>query len=384
MTLGEIVIKIRSALVLSISDIYEHLYFSSSKPNKSVFISGCSLKKNSKSSVLEIEQIWDVTDQVSIEIRSEEDKKNIHVGTDRGNIETSIVICSKSGGTPSQVYLTFSDGSLLAISYAKSSTKWIKEEGLADLVAAELVDAANKLNINDDDEIDTDLPQVGEKIDLIEQFVRRIKRHANQIHSFLRHLVTVKDIAGFFIDQSGSRSDEFGMRKVIVAVTKHNKIYGMDSKTGSILWQFMVTGGIELNNDDNSVYLFLQRPANYYNLDAKCAVVYTNQRTKLVELISFNPINGKVDASGKRSFGKGSIVKAFLLHHSTEDNIRPLVVLNRNNQVMIEPESSLAEIKSLSGKIYIASKSKDNDKITGQRLLVTKGNRYICYESYGL
>jgi len=103
--------------------------------------------------------------------------------------------------------------------------------------------------------------------------------------------------------------------------------------------------------------------------------VYTNRRTKVVELISFNPINGKAETDGKRSFGKGSIVKAFLLHHSTEDKIRPLVVLNRNNQVMIEPESSLGEIKSLSGKIYIASRSKDNDKITGQRLLVTKDDQ---------
>ena len=323
---------------------------------------------------MEIERILDENDQASIEIRSEDDQKIIDLGTDRGNIESSLALCTKSGGTPGQVYLTFSDGSLLALSYAKSSTKWIKDEGLAELVAVELVDAANKLNVNDDDEIDTDLPQVGEKNGLIEQFVRRIKRHANQIHSVLRDIVKVKDIAGFFIDQSGSRSDDFGMTKVIVAVTKHNKIYGIDSKTGHILWQFMVTGGIELENEDNRVYLFLQRPANYYHLDAKCAVVYTNRRTKEVELISFNPINGKVDDSGKRSFGKGSIVKAFLLHHSTEDNIRPLVVLNRNNQVMIEPESSLEEIKSLSGKIYIASKSKDSDKITGQRLLVTKGN----------
>ena len=66
-------------------------------------------------------------------------------------------------------------------------------------------------------------------------------------------------------------------------------------------------------------------------------------------------------------------MKAFLLHHSNEDNIRPLVVLNKNNQVMIEPENEIGAIKALSGKIYIASVSKDKDKITGQRLIVTNG-----------
>merc|ERR1719510_100629 len=123
-----------------------------------------------------------------------------------------------------------------------------------------------------------------------------MKRHANQMHSFLRHLATVKDIVGFFIEQSDSRSDQFGIRKVIVAVTEHDKIYGMDSKTGDILWQFMVPGGILLGKDEHPVYLFLQRPANYYRMDAKRSVVYTNRNTKSVELISFNPINGKVDA----------------------------------------------------------------------------------------
>jgi hypothetical protein len=39
---------------------------------------------------------------------------------------------------------------------------------------------------------------------------------------------------------------------------------------------------------------------------------------------------------------------------------------------MVEPESAIDEIKSLSGKIFIASINKDNDKITGHRLLVTK------------
>ena len=71
---------INTALVLPIPNIYEHLYFSSTKPNKGIFVSGCSVKKNSKSSSLENEVIWDVSDQVSIEIRSEEDKKNIHIG----------------------------------------------------------------------------------------------------------------------------------------------------------------------------------------------------------------------------------------------------------------------------------------------------------------
>merc|ERR1712038_827373 len=134
----------------------------------------------------------------------------------------------------------------------------------------------------------------------------------------------------------------------------------------------MIPGGLDMENSDHSINLFVQRSANYYGMDGKCVLLYTSSKTGKVELISFNPINGKLEIQESRSFGDGSIVKAFLLHHSNEDNIRPLVVLNRKNQVMVEPDSALGEIKSLSGKIYVATRSQDSDKITGQRLLVTK------------
>jgi len=126
-----------------------------------------------------------------------------------------------------------------------------------------------------------------------------------------------------------------------------------------------------MESSDHSINLFVQRSANYYGMDGKCVLLYTSSKTGKVELISFNPINGKLEIEESRSFGDGSIVKAFLLHHSNEDNIRPLVVLNKNNQVMVEPHSAVGEMKALSGKIYIASVSKDKEKITGQRLIVT-------------
>ena len=324
---------------------------------------------------MEIEQAWNKNDQTSIQIRFQDEHKQINLDTDRGFIVAAFVTCTISGGTstPSQVNIAFADGSLGAVSFLKSKLKWMREDGLADIAAVQLVDAANRLN-GDEDVIDPDLPQLGKKTDLLEQFIRRIRRHANQMHSFLRHLVAVKDIASYFIGQGESNLDQFGIRKVIVAVTNNDKIYGLDSKNGNILWQFMVPGGIELTGQENPMYLFLQRPANYYGMDAKCSVLYRNKKSGVMQVLSFNPLNGRFETSDIRSFGENSIVKAFLLHHSTEDNVRPLVVLNRNNQVMVEPENAIGEIKSLSGKIYYASISKDSDRITGQRLLVTKGN----------
>ena len=336
---------------------------------KNIHLSGCATKKRSAGALLEIEQTWSTHDSPKIKVKINDNEKEITLGTDRGYIEASLAACSKNE-VVGQVYITFSDGSLVAVSLAKETVKWSREEGLSNLVAVELIDAANKLN---EDVVDPDIPQVGEKQELVDQFLRRIRRHANQIYSVLRHLSTVKDITSYFIDQSASNSDQFGIRKVIVAVTAYDKVYGLDSKTGNVLWQLMIPGGLDLNAEDNSINLFVQRTANYHGMDGKCLLLYTNSETEHVELISFNPINGKLEPRESRSFGGSSIVKAFLLHHSNEDNIRPLVVLNKNNQVMIEPENEIGAIKALSGKIYIASVSKDKDKITGQRLIVTNG-----------
>ena len=331
------------------------------------------MKKNSNPTI-EIEQIRD-KDQALLEIKFRDDKKKISLITERGKIETSMVTCNKNGGTLNMIYVVFEDGSLVAISHSKSTVKWVREEALADMAVVQLVDAANRLSFDgEEDQIDQDLPQLRKNEDLLEQFIRRIRRHANQIHSLLRHIVTVKDIASFFIDQNGQNSDQFGIRKVIVAVTRNDKIYGLDSKTGRILWQSMIPGGVEWKKDENSPYLFLQRPANFYGMDAKCALVYRNLETLDMQRISFNPLTGRIDNNDIQSLGSGSIVKAFLLHHSTEDNIRPLVILNKNNQVTIVPEYAIREIKSLSGKIFIASVGQDGEKITGQRLQVTEGN----------
>ena len=325
--------------------------------------------------LIEIEQQWNDDGASNIEVRINDKKKQFEFDTPRPHIEASLATCSKNGEVLGPIYISFADGSLISVSLAKESIKWSREEGLSNLVAVELIDAANKLN---EDAVEPDLPQVGEKQELVDQFLRRIRRHANQIYSVLRHLSTVKDITSYFIDQNSSNSDQFGIRKVIVAVTAYDKVYGLDSKTGSVLWQLMIPGGLDLNSQDHSVNLFVQRSANYHGMDGKCVLLYTNIKTGKVELISFNPINGKLQIGESRSFGDGSVVKAFLLHHSNEENIRPLVVLNKNNQVMVEPKNEIGAIKGLSGKIYIASVSKDKDKITGQRLTVTNGkNAYL-------
>ena len=43
--------------------------------------------------------------------------------------------------------------------------------------------------------------------------------------------------------------DRFGLRKVVVAVTEYGKLYGMDSMSGSILWQVRYPGDSLRNSE---------------------------------------------------------------------------------------------------------------------------------------
>ena len=102
-------------------------------------MSGCATKKRSAGALLEIEQTWSSHDSPKIKVKINDNEKEITLGTDRGYIEASLAACSKNE-VVGQVYITFSDGSLVAVSLAKETVEWSREEGLSNLVAVELID----------------------------------------------------------------------------------------------------------------------------------------------------------------------------------------------------------------------------------------------------
>ena len=77
------------------------------------------------------------------------------------------------------------------------------------------------------------------------QLFKRLRHHAAQLHSYITHLVAAKKDLGSLLaaglGQSGSRRpDLFGIRKMVVTVTARGKVYGIDSRTGRVMWSFLL------------------------------------------------------------------------------------------------------------------------------------------------
>jgi hypothetical protein len=78
------------------------------------------------------------------------------------------------------------------------------------------------------------------------------------------------------LGNSDASYDDFGIRKIIVIATSHGGLYGLDSKSGKVLWQNVFPAVFE-NGEENGIenvpYLFLQRTAMHYGLEPVMTLV---------------------------------------------------------------------------------------------------------------
>jgi hypothetical protein len=108
-----------------------------------------------------------------------------------------------------------------------------REEALTDIAGVHFVELGE--------------PETEEALGLMahESFVARLTRHIGMlgrlpayIQHFVQRLSSTADIAGQTPPLSKERlhRDQFGLQKLVVAVTKAGKVYGLDSASGGILW----------------------------------------------------------------------------------------------------------------------------------------------------
>ena len=90
------------------------------------------------------------------------------------------------------------------------------------------------------------------------------------------------------------------MRKVIVAYTKHGSLYGLDSKSGRVIWQTMTGCDSQISTGNgNSNFLFLQRGGAHFGLDPVATLICSMKSNK-AKVVKFNPMNGKLHPKSRQ------------------------------------------------------------------------------------
>ena len=147
---------------------------------------------------------------------------------------------------------------------------------------------------------------------LVNNFMSRIKRHVSQLQSFI---LSVTDFR--LTGEKKQSGDRFGLKKAVVGVTSQGKIYALESRRGTLLWQRMIPG--------EAKSLLIQRDGRSDIGEAQAMLVYKHHRSTYFTLV-FNPVTGVVMADDPCPL---ELDQALLLPETQSDLPRPVLVVGR-------------------------------------------------------
>ncbi|XP_068192261.1 ER membrane protein complex subunit 1 [Antennarius striatus] len=244
---------------------------------------------------------------------------------------------------------------------------WTREEALSDVVTMEMVD----------------LPLTGTQAELEGEFGKKadgllamvMKRLSSQLillQAWISHLWKL------FYDARKPRSqvknevtienlsrDEFNLQKMMVMVTASGKLFGIDSKTGSILWKHYLE-----NIPSNAAFkLMVQRTTAHFPHPPQCTLLIKDKDTGLATLHVFNPIFGKKSHVSPPALPQ-PILQSFLLPLMDQDYAKVLLLVDDQYKVTAFPSTKnvLQQLQETASSIFFYLVDASQGRLSGYRL----------------
>uniref|UniRef100_A0AAR2L6G6 ER membrane protein complex subunit 1 n=1 Tax=Pygocentrus nattereri TaxID=42514 RepID=A0AAR2L6G6_PYGNA len=244
---------------------------------------------------------------------------------------------------------------------------WTREEALADVVTMEMVD----------------LPLTGTQAELEGEFGKKadgllpmvLKRLSSQLillQAWLSHLWKL------FYDARKPRShvknevtietlsrDEFNLQKMMVMVTASGKLFGIDSKSGAVLWKKYLE-----NVQPNSVFkLMVQRTTAHFPHPPQCTLLIKDKDTGLGSLYVFNPIFGKKSHISVPALPR-PVLQSLLLPLMDQDYAKVLLLIDDQYKVTAFPSTKnvLQQLQEMASSIFFYLVDASQGRLSGFRL----------------
>ncbi|XP_054268217.1 ER membrane protein complex subunit 1 isoform X2 [Macrosteles quadrilineatus] len=241
---------------------------------------------------------------------------------------------------------------------------WSREEALASILSIELVD----LPVSDGE------AAIEKEFNITEgplgMFTRRISSQLSQLQGLVMTVLGLKE------QSSGNGRadlvrDDFGLHKIIVAVTSIGKVFGIDNLSHEIIWQFTIDDVVPFDNLGKEVVpLFLQRSARHSSgtHPALCTVLYKHKQTQEVVKHSFNPITGKpIFAATPEKLGY-KLAQALLLPNVNQEFLKPLLLMDSAGVVHLYPALSQAAAGAVARSTYLYTADTNTGHLVGYSL----------------
>ncbi|XP_077460700.1 ER membrane protein complex subunit 1 [Stigmatopora argus] len=244
---------------------------------------------------------------------------------------------------------------------------WTREESLSDVVTMEMVD----------------LPLTGTQAELEGEFGKKadglmsmvLKRLSSQfilLQAWIAHLWKL------FYDARKPRSqvkndmsietlsrDEFNLQKMMVMVTASGKLFGIDSKTGTILWRHYLE-----NVPSNAAFkLMVQRTTAHFPHPPQCTLLIKDKVSGLTTLHVFNPIFGKKSHVTPPSLPQ-PILQSLMLPLMDQDYAKVLLLVDDQYKVTAFPSTKnvLQQLQEMASSIFFYLVDSNPGRLSGYRL----------------
>uniref|UniRef100_H3D366 ER membrane protein complex subunit 1 n=1 Tax=Tetraodon nigroviridis TaxID=99883 RepID=H3D366_TETNG len=244
---------------------------------------------------------------------------------------------------------------------------WTREEALADVVTMEMVDLPltgtqaeleGEFGKKADGLMSMVLKRLSSQLILLQAWISHLWKlfyDARKPHSQVKNDVTIENLS----------RDEFNLQKMMVMVTASGKLFGIDSKTGVILWRHYL--------DDipaNAVFkLMVQRTTAHFPHPPQCTLLIKDKDTGLATLHVFNPIFGKRSHVTPPALPR-PILQSLLLPLMDQDYAKVLLLVDDQYKVSAFPytKNVLQQLQEMASSIFFYLIDSSQGRLSGYRL----------------
>ncbi|XP_076656001.1 ER membrane protein complex subunit 1 isoform X4 [Halictus rubicundus] len=252
---------------------------------------------------------------------------------------------------------------------------WTREEALASIVAVEIIE----LPMSDREQaIETEFDQ--KERDVLSMMIRRVGSQFKQAKAFVQSILSITP------QPSNQRTDlvrdKFGLHKMIVLVTSTGKLYGIETRKGEIIWQLRVPSIRGFVKRSSTIVLYVQRGSRHFPYPPQCTLLAEDRKTGEGVLYTFNPITGQpLDGLIKLGY---KIKQSMLLHVTTDDFLRIILILDNQDKPHVYPEGATAMAASLGKNIYMFTADQTTGVLSGFSLSYSTTQELIAHKVWEL
>ncbi|KMQ96597.1 er membrane protein complex subunit 1-like isoform x2 protein [Lasius niger] len=231
---------------------------------------------------------------------------------------------------------------------------WSREEALASITAVEIIE----LPMSDGDQV------IETEFDQKERDVLR-PQQSNQHTDLVR--------------------DKFGLHKMIVAATSAGMLFGIETRRGEIIWRLRLSNIRGFTKLSNRMILYVQRGSRHFPHPPECTLLAEDTvRCETGEgvLFTFNPITG-YSLNGMVNLGY-KIKQSMLLHVTTDDFLRGILILDARDKVHVYPDSAIAVAASLGKSTYLFTADQTTGILSGFSLSYSTTQELIAHKVWEL